>query len=101
MTTKQELQEDDDYELEEAMRYAIKERKYLIGKATGTLSRVGVRYMRRYLGTGIGTWELARYRYRYRYMIFTKYLGTGTGTGTHEKDIHTGTFTLYDDVTKN
>ena len=60
-------------------------------------NRVGVRYRRWYLGTGTGTWELARYRYRY--MIFQKYLGTGTGT--HEKYLGTGTGTLYDGVTKN
>ena len=38
LKTKRKLQEDDDYESEEAMRYAVKKRKYLILKATGTLS---------------------------------------------------------------
>ena len=38
LKTKQKLQEDDDYESDEAMRYAVKKRKYLILKATGTLS---------------------------------------------------------------
>ena len=38
LTTKLKLQEDDDYEPEEAMRYAVKKRKYLIRKSTGTLS---------------------------------------------------------------
>ena len=37
LKTKRKLQEDDDYESEEAMRYAVK-KKYLILKATGTLS---------------------------------------------------------------
>ena len=38
LKTKRKLQEEDDYESEEAMRYAVKKRKYLILKATGTLS---------------------------------------------------------------
>ena len=38
LKTKRKLQEDYDYESEEAMRYAVKKRKYLILKATGTLS---------------------------------------------------------------
>ena len=38
LTTKWKLQEDDDYESEEAMRYTVKKWKYLIWKATGTLS---------------------------------------------------------------
>ena len=38
LKTKRKLQEDDDYESEEAMRYAVKKRKYLILNATGTLS---------------------------------------------------------------
>ena len=38
LKTKRKLQEDNDYESEEAMRYAVKKRKYLILKATGTLS---------------------------------------------------------------
>ena len=37
LKTKRKLQEDDDYESEEAMKYAVKKRKYLISKATGTL----------------------------------------------------------------
>ena len=32
------LQEDDDYEAQEAIKYAVKKRKYLIQEATGTLS---------------------------------------------------------------
>ena len=38
MSTKRKLQEDGDYEPEEAMRYAVKKREYLIQEATGTLS---------------------------------------------------------------
>ena len=38
MSTKQKLQEDDDYEAQEAIKYAVKKRKYLIQEATGTLS---------------------------------------------------------------
>ena len=38
LATKRKLQEDRHYEPEEAMRYAVKNRKYLIWKATGTLS---------------------------------------------------------------
>ena len=38
LKTKRKLQEDYDYESEEAMRYAVKNKKYLILKATGTLS---------------------------------------------------------------
>ena len=61
--------------------------------------RVGVRYGKRYLGTGTGTWELTRYRYRY--WIFPKYLGTGTGTLTKYMYSGTGTGTLYAGLTKN
>ena len=38
MSTKRKLQEDDDYEAQEAIKYAVKKRKYLIQEATGTLS---------------------------------------------------------------
>ena len=38
LTTKRKLQEDNDYEPEEVMRYAVEKGKYLIQKATGTLS---------------------------------------------------------------
>ena len=38
MSTKWKLQEDDDYEFQEAIKYAVKKRKYLIQEATGTLS---------------------------------------------------------------
>ena len=38
MSTKRKLQEDDDYEAQEAIRYAVKKRKFLIQEATGTLS---------------------------------------------------------------
>ena len=38
MSTKLKLQEDDDYEAQEAIKYAVKKRKYLIREATGTLS---------------------------------------------------------------
>ena len=38
LTTKWKLQEDDYYEPEEAIRYAVKKGKYLIRKAIGTLS---------------------------------------------------------------
>ena len=38
MSTKRKLQEDDDYEAHEAIKYAVKKRKFLIQEATGTLS---------------------------------------------------------------
>ena len=38
ISTKRKLQEDDDYEAQEAIKYAVKKRKYLIQEATGTLS---------------------------------------------------------------
>ena len=38
MSTKRKLQEDDDYEAQEANKYAVKKRKFLIQEATGTLS---------------------------------------------------------------
>ena len=38
MSTKRKLQEDDDYEAQEAIKYAVKRRKFLIQEATGTLS---------------------------------------------------------------
>ena len=38
MSTKRKLQEDDDYEAQEAIKYAVKKRKFLIQEATGTLS---------------------------------------------------------------
>ena len=38
LATKQKLQEDVDYESEEAIRYAVKKQKYLIQGATGSLS---------------------------------------------------------------
>ena len=38
LTTKRKLQEDNDYEPVEVMRYAVEKGKYLIQKATGTLS---------------------------------------------------------------
>ena len=38
MSTKRKLQEDDDYEAQEAIKYAVTKRKYLIQEATGTLS---------------------------------------------------------------
>ena len=38
MSTKQMLQEDDVYEAQESMKYAVKKRKFLIQEATGILS---------------------------------------------------------------
>ena len=38
MSTKQNLQEDDDYEAQEAIKYVVKKRKFLIQEATGTLN---------------------------------------------------------------
>ena len=38
MSTKRKLQEDDDYEAQEAIKYAVKKRKFLIQEAAGTLS---------------------------------------------------------------
>ena len=38
MSTKRKLQEDDDYEAQEAIKYAVKKRKFLIQDPTGTLS---------------------------------------------------------------
>ena len=38
MSTKGKLQGDDDYEAQEAIKYPVKKRKYLIQEATGTLS---------------------------------------------------------------
>ena len=38
MSTKRRLQEEEDYEPEEAIKYAVKKRKYIIQEATGTLS---------------------------------------------------------------
>ena len=38
MSTKRKLQEYDDYEANEAIKYAVKKRKYLIQEATGALS---------------------------------------------------------------
>ena len=38
MSTKRKLQEDDDYETQEVIKYAVKKRKFLIQEATGTLS---------------------------------------------------------------
>jgi len=38
MSTKRKLQEDEDYEYEEALKYAVKKRKYIIQEATATLS---------------------------------------------------------------
>lgn len=38
MSTKRKLQEDEDYEPEEAIKYAVTKRKYIIQKATSTLS---------------------------------------------------------------
>ena len=38
MSTKRKLQEDGDYEAQEAIKYAVKKRKFLIQEATGTLS---------------------------------------------------------------
>ena len=38
MSTKRKLQEEGDYEAQEAIKYAVKKRKYLIQEATGTLS---------------------------------------------------------------
>ena len=38
MSTKRKLQEDNDYEAQEAIKYAVKKRKFLIQEATGTLS---------------------------------------------------------------
>ena len=38
MSTKQKLQEDDDYEGQEAIKYAVKKRKFPVQDATGTLS---------------------------------------------------------------
>ena len=38
MSTKRKLQEDDDYEAQEAIKYAVKKKKFLIQEATGTLS---------------------------------------------------------------
>ena len=38
MSTKRKLQEDDDYEAQEEIKYAVKKRKFLIQEATGTLS---------------------------------------------------------------
>ena len=35
MSTKRKLQEDDDYEAQEAIKYAVKKRKFLIQEATG------------------------------------------------------------------
>ena len=37
MSTKRKLQEDDDYETQEAIKYAVKMRKFLIQQAAGTL----------------------------------------------------------------
>ena len=37
MSTKRKLQEDDDFEAKEAIKYAMKERQFLIQEATGTL----------------------------------------------------------------
>ena len=38
MGAKRKLQEDDDYEAQEAIKYAVKKRKFLIQEATGTVS---------------------------------------------------------------
>ena len=38
MSTKRKLQEGDDYEAQEAIKYAVQKRKFLIQEATGTLS---------------------------------------------------------------
>ena len=38
MSTKQKWQEDDDYEAQEAIKYAVKKRKFPVQDATGTLS---------------------------------------------------------------
>ena len=38
ISTKRKLQENDDYEAQEAIKYAVKKRKFLIQEATGTLS---------------------------------------------------------------
>ena len=38
MSATRKLQEDDDYEAQEAIKYAVKKRKFLIQEATGTLS---------------------------------------------------------------
>ena len=38
MSTKRKLQEDNDYEAQEAIKYAVKKRKFLIQEATGTLT---------------------------------------------------------------
>ena len=38
MSTKRKLQVDDDYEAQEAIKYAVKKRKFLIQEATCTLS---------------------------------------------------------------
>ena len=38
MTTKRRLEDDENFSAAEAMRYAVKKRKYLIQDVTGTLS---------------------------------------------------------------
>ena len=38
MSTKRKLQENDDYEAQEAIKYDVKERKFLVQEATGNLS---------------------------------------------------------------
>ena len=38
MSTKWKQEENDDYEAQEAIKYAVKKRKFLIQEATGTLS---------------------------------------------------------------
>ena len=38
MSTKRKLQEDDDYEAQEVIKYVVKKEKFLIQEATGTLS---------------------------------------------------------------
>ena len=38
MSTKQKMQKNDDYEAQEAIKFAVKERKFLVQEATGNLS---------------------------------------------------------------
>ena len=44
ISTKRKMQEDDDYEAQEVIKYAVKKRKFLIQEATGTLSDEEIDY---------------------------------------------------------